>query len=347
MRFRLAALLFVVASIASAQVQKGIQNGRVVDDEGKVLLTPKVARQMKESGAQWVRVQFRLIPPSTKWEIGLIVKYREAINNVRAEGLNVLGVLDNESASGTQSDWTEHSAEAHGGTGDNEYIQRWTADVFRPLMFAFSDVPNWEIWSGPNQWSTSQPGDKDKLPGRSYMYPSNFAWLLKRCFEEARLSKLKVVIVSGGLSVSSQSEAETAVYLQETVKAGVRHAAWNDTATKHKSFPFDAVGVRVAPAGGGNLATQLSAIAKIAADLEPKRPRKIWVTELGWTSTDSQGEAELAAHLKQALDDLAEVPQVGPVFWSRLTDAPGALTGLRRVDGTAKPAWEAFLAWKG
>src|SRR5687768_7225075 len=111
MRICLAVFLLLLSMTASAQLEKGLQEGWVLDDEDKVLLTARVAQQMKDAGAQWVRVNFRLTPKHPKWDAGLMVRYREVVNNIRSSQMKVLGVLGPDAATATQSDWIEHSAE--------------------------------------------------------------------------------------------------------------------------------------------------------------------------------------------------------------------------------------------
>jgi len=89
--------------------------------------------------------------------------------------------------------------------------------------------------------------------------------------------------------------------------------------------------------------------------------KPIWMTELGWTSTTSTcargmwagqkpagvSEAAQAANLKEAYHCLAGYPYVEAALWFTLTDLTGQGEeldhyGLRRLDGSHKPAWDAF-----
>jgi hypothetical protein len=91
--------------------------------------------------------------------------------------------------------------------------------------------------------------------------------------------------------------------------------------------------------------------------------KPIWMTELGWstaTSPCARGawagrkpagvtEAEQAANLTEAYRCLANYPYVESGLWFTLDDTTGRGAeldnyGLRREDGSRKPAWDAFAA---
>ena len=91
--------------------------------------------------------------------------------------------------------------------------------------------------------------------------------------------------------------------------------------------------------------------------------KPIWMTELGWTTTTSTcargmwagqkpsgvTEAAQAANLKEAYHCLAGYPYIEAAMWFTLKDSSGNGDeldhyGLQRLDGSHKPAWDAFQA---
>jgi exo-beta-1,3-glucanase (GH17 family) len=80
-------------------------------------------------------------------------------------------------------------------------------------------------------------------------------------------------------------------------------------------------------------------------------PRPIWITELGWSTApqaeESVTEREQARYVADALDRALNdwdgfVERIFIYSWDRSRDDPGDLEahfGLRRADGSFKPAW--------
>jgi len=96
--------------------------------------------------------------------------------------------------------------------------------------------------------------------------------------------------------------------------------------------------------------------AEIARERDADRP--IWITEIGWSTAQADegvSEEEQARHLGAALDRaLGEwrdfVPVVFVYGWDRDNGAPDDLEGhfgVRRADGSFKPAWEAVTRRAG
>jgi hypothetical protein len=214
------------ASFASAtQGSQGLQDGWAIDDDGKFrgglhLLADGEFTFMKNAGAGWTRINFRLgncfrdwTTPVTQVAIDTgqchpstlnrtaLDQYVEVVRVARAQGLRVLGLLSNESLPGDQSDWTFNNAEHTAlGDGDNTYIRRF-ATVAGVLAARFSrrgqGVDEWEVWNEPNAWSENpRPG---VYTGSSFIYPSNFAQLLRRSYAAIKRAAPGAVVISGGL----------------------------------------------------------------------------------------------------------------------------------------------------
>jgi hypothetical protein len=58
-------------------------------------------------------------------------------------------------------------------------------------------IASWELWNEPNAWeSNPSPG---VYTGSSFIYPSNFAWLLKRGSASIRMAQPSATLVAGGV----------------------------------------------------------------------------------------------------------------------------------------------------
>jgi len=344
----IATAALALSLLAQQRPQVGIQDGWALDDDLKPILTKEAARRMKEVGAEWVRFHFRLNAKHQKWDEPMLKAYAETLANAEGAGLKVLGLFTYESWPGGQAKWTENSSEAHGGNGDNAYVREWATKGFRLMLKRFPSVRAWEVWNEPDCWTDTPPGNKDKLPGMFYIYPSNYAWLLKRAYAEARRVKNPPLIVMGGLlgmEKPTPEESVSAGYLRALFDAGRRHAGWKERS------PFDAWGLHIYAGAKetltpGHFDKFPSTFLRVADGLEAAQ-KPVWVTEIGWPTDDNPASESLQAEcLSASFKSLAKYPRFGPVFWFKFRDEPhaGLLYGLVRKDGTKKPAWEALRA---
>ena len=351
--------LILLASGRVGAMEKGIQDGWAVDNDDRVLLTAAVAREMRSAGARWVRLDFRLNARHKTWNEAILNAYAQVVANLQREHLAVLGLITNEAWPGAQTDWIANNAEVAGGSGDNAYLRDLTGIAFRRLLRRFPSVRAWEIWNEPNAWTQNAPGRADKLPGGSYIYPSNFAWLLRRAFEESRALPRPVTIVSGGVLAADFTDNLdsnlAAPYLRDTWRAGRTLGGWDRLRKQYRCWPLDGWGLHLYLKTGSRIRPEEFtpypvAFARLRDDLEGGPSRKtIWITEIGWATPPGPGhlsEDDQAANVTIALESLRRLPAIGPVLWFTLHDNPAASLyyGLRRADDTPKPAWAAFQA---
>jgi len=184
---------------------RGLQDGWAIDNSCGVLFTPEVASVIADSGAAWLRINFRL-GGSQSWTetvtcngVSALDLYDTVVNNARAEGLQVLGLLSNESWPGSQAEWQANSAEWAEGSGDNGYLVAFSKNAAAVLFERFAGrVAAWEVWNEPNAYTSYSPGTG--YTGSTYIYPSNFAWLLRHVYEEkVAAGILETLLISGGL----------------------------------------------------------------------------------------------------------------------------------------------------
>ena len=171
-------------------------------------------------------------------------QYDQVVNDALSRGLKILGLINNEFWIGGQTAWTENNAEHTAGNGDNAYLQALSLHAAVVLATHYAGTINaWEVWNEPNAWTSSpSPG---VYTGGSYIYPSNFAWLLRHIYEDTRNAGITgLTFVSGGIlghdiggSFSSGSDYITAMYNQGLAKAG-----WSSVKQTLGSYPLDAIG---------------------------------------------------------------------------------------------------------
>ncbi len=179
-----------------------------MDDSGNVVFAHSVMNQLpiiQASGAGWVRINFRLGAVYPDWTSpgpngrSALQQYDLVVGDALARGLRVLGLLSNDSWRGSQADWTAGNAENRLGTGDNAFMRDFSRRTAVVLARHFQGrVSHWQIWNEPNIWGNNpRPGVYE---GETFLYPSNFAWLLRHVYEDTRAAGLTgLTIVSGGV----------------------------------------------------------------------------------------------------------------------------------------------------
>ncbi|HEY6228634.1 MAG TPA: hypothetical protein VI282_16065, partial [Verrucomicrobiae bacterium] len=113
----------IIATVLSASLSRavgphGTQVGWAIDDSGNVLITDAVADRLAQSGAGWVRLEFRRGPYNGDTST-FYTKYDEIVNRLRARGLQIIGNITYSTWPGAQSDWQANNWENTGGDGYN------------------------------------------------------------------------------------------------------------------------------------------------------------------------------------------------------------------------------------
>jgi hypothetical protein len=219
---------------AADTFKQGLQDGWSLSDSGvqccgQLLLEelPKMA----EVGSRQLRVNLRLGACFRDWTTPVTSKdvttrgcdpsvvgktavgaYDPVLADALARGFVILGLLSNESWQGQQSAWTANNAEnSRKGTGDNRYIQDFAQKAAGVLASAYDGhrsavvngtivslrISSWQLWNEPNAWEAN-PGP-GVYTGSSFIYPSNFAWLLKRGSASIKAAQPSATVLSGGL----------------------------------------------------------------------------------------------------------------------------------------------------
>ena len=168
--------------------------------------------------------------------------------------------------------------------------------------------------------------------GGNYIYPSNFAWLLRHLYEDTRKAGLTgLTFVSGGVfghdlrgAFSSGSD-----YITETYNQGLAHAGWRSVKQAHGSYPVDAIGQHLyidqARATSSRKITKyLNAVRNAYVAFEGSATTKTTViTEVGWT-TASVNQRNQADNLKLAYSVFKKTTYVKNAYWFNIQDVPEA-----------------------
>jgi hypothetical protein len=183
-----------------------------------------------------VRLNFRLGACFTSWTATgcstadaptALADYDTVVNTaISTYHLQVTGLLSNESwTDQNQNDWTANNAEVSGGNGDNHYVQTFATSVAGVLAQHFAGrISSWEVWNEPNAW-TSSPS-LGVYTGGTYLYPSNFAWLLKHAYAAIKKDEpgSASTVLSGGLFGHDPAGASLLVTQADgTVRRVVKH----------------------------------------------------------------------------------------------------------------------------
>lgn len=236
-----------------------------------------------------------------------------------------------------------------GGSGDNTYIQNFETHAARVLIPHFAGkIDNWEVWNEPNAPLT-------------YIYPSNFAWLLRRTYVAAKDSGVPgLTMVSGGV-LSTHSQASTTLtsantgadYLRDTYAQGKAHADWETLKSTYGSYPLDVIGQHLyIDQWGRTKANRIEKAMSLVHDAYVageggSTSKKTHVTEMGW-STSLVSERIQADNLGTAYAKLKQLTYTPRTYWFFLQDIPVAnlFHGLLRSDSTEKRSWTSYKALK-
>ena len=330
----------------------GTQAGWPIDDSANILITDAVADRMAQSGAGWIRLHFRF-GPYTSDTAQFYSTYDTIVNRLRSRGLQIVGLMSNESWPGSQTDWQANNWENTGGDGYNTYIDGFGYAFARMASHWQSSVKYWEIWNEPNCWN-SNPSPGVYL-GCSYIYPSNFAALLTHCHSQVHFyNNIPVTVISGGLfghDISGFSSGNAgADYLSSTYNVGINNTgkfAW--TMATYGQYPLDAIGQHIYINQGGAVSstwfgTYLDYVHSVLTSWEGAgSSKKTWMTEFGWT-TASVSESTQSSNLGTAYNVMNGKNYLKSGLQFQMDDNPpgNAYYGLFRSDLTKKPSWTTF-----
>jgi hypothetical protein len=272
------------------------------------------------------------------------------VNAALNAGLQVLGLLSNESWPGNQTQWTANNAEnTPGGNGDNPYFQAFSQNAAVVLASHFDGkIGLWEVWNEPDAWSSNpSPG---VYSGSSFIYPSNFAWLLHHIYNDVKSNYTRDVrFVSGGLFGNDLgpilNTSSGVDYIAATYRAGIAHANWSTDLSMNGSYPLDSIGMHLyidqgRSTSAAKITQYLQAVRASYVNYEGGNTNKqLLLTEIGWTTATVTAQVQ-ASNLSTAYTTTKALPYVKDVYWFSIQDIPEAKQayGLFDGSGNAKPS---------
>lgn len=347
--------LTVLDGRAFAAGPYGVDDGWAVDHPtGHVLLTPVKVRQYTDAGAGWIRIEFSLLDRPLghdTWDPDILALYDQAIDNARAGGLRVVGLIDGGSWRGTQTDWLQNSVEEAAGDGDNVYFQNYVANAVVPLVLHFQGrIDTWELWNEPNACTTGCP-----YRGGTYVHPSNLSWALARAWVEVHINQSisNVSLYLGGVfghniggTISYRNAG--AQYIDDTYAVGLGAAgsfAW--TWAEYGVLPVDGIMQHFyLDQGGLTTAVHVRQYLDFVRQAYTKyeggdTTKKTIITELGWRTTSVSQEVQ-ASNIATSFEVLRSTPYVAGATLFRYGDVPGLAFGIVTGAGAHKLAYDDF-----
>ncbi|HSU52628.1 MAG TPA: fibronectin type III domain-containing protein, partial [Candidatus Dormibacteraeota bacterium] len=327
----------------------GSDNGWAIDNTGYALLTTSVGTQMVQGETGWIRIEMRLIPGRTNWDAAMLGYYDTAVNNARNSGLQVLLLIDGGSWPGSQSDWEANNNENNPAfNGDNVYVEGFATNAALPIVQHFRDrVKVYELWNEPNAWTTSYG------VGGSFLYPSNYGWLLARSWEAIHKKQgiNDVILFFGGVfghnigGVTSYGNAG-AQYLDDTYSTGTNAAksgSFRYIKTNYNAYPLDGIGEHIYLSPGGLVASNTFRqyeewVHQACTKYEGvNTPKKTFITEFGWQTTNSSNangvsQAVQDTNLVTAFSAINATPYVQMAIWFQWKDNPAGSLWYGVVD---------------
>ena len=343
----------------------GVDVGWTVDHtSGAIDFTAAVASQLSLGEVGWVRVEAALVKGHTNWDATMLNYYDTVVQNAQGAGLQVLMLIDNTSWPGNQAAWCTNNSENNAGAnGDNLYVENYATNAVVPLVQHFHDrVKVYELWNEPNCW-TANPSN-GVYTGATYVYPSNFGWLLTRSWEAIHGTNQfnDVTLFSGGLfglnSYGASYSAAGAQYLDDTYNTGTnltKGGAFAHTKAVYNAYPLDGIGQHFYLNVGGVVSSNTvrqyedwvhQALTKYEGT---NCLKKTFITEFGWQTTNSGNANGVSAavqdtNLATAFSAIHATPYVQMAIWFDWKDNPaGAMWyGVLYSSGTAKPSYVDF-----
>jgi hypothetical protein len=368
--FGIIAVMLALAPVPLARAadddHQGLQGGWAVDDRGNVNFVSSFSLHnavMHEAEAGWVRLNFRLGGCFRDWTsvgcngMSALQTYDQAVDIALTNNFRVLGLIGHEAWHGTQEEWTAGNAEHDRGNGDNPYVRHLAEEAVEILAVHFKDrIGQWEIWNEPNAW-TERDG-RGRPRGGSFIYPSNFAWVLTHAYDAIKAARPDAEVVSGGLFghdlgdpaiLFARGPCPTgapsgADYLCATYEMGLTHAGW-----RSGRFPFDHVGQHVyidggSPTSEAKLRFYLDDLRDAYLSYEgSETPKATYITEFGWSTAFVPQDVQ-AYNLLLAFDTFRQVGYVARAYWFHAQDVPEAdlYYGLTEASGRKKRSFETF-----
>jgi hypothetical protein len=292
------------------------------------------------------------------WEQSLDLKVEDAAKN----GYSILGLFDERDVKGAANlNQFYLRSEEPGWQEFQSFVRTAVKRYGRDGIFwdqhpglPYHPVRVWEVWNEPNS-SSYAPG--------GVSWPKKYAELLIETAKTIRIAQAETLdpghafdslVLHAGLFSTATPQAGKLV--------GVKEFVTEASTINGYEASFDGFGLHPyalnAPEKRLERFKENVNEAQSALDTVG-RSAPIWITELGWPAITEDGiegsEAEQATLLTQSFNWAKTRPNIAEITWYNYQDRSLSLsgpkwaevTGLRRIDGTFRPSWNAFRAQTG
>lgn len=302
-----------------------------------------------DTATQYVRINFILGPwtsPADATRRGSqnltwFETFDEIVNGLTSRGVKIYGLIGAE------------AVKSSSGLNTEQYVNDYVSN-FVSIVDHFKDrVRVYESFNEPNDWAG---GTSAQVP------PYWFARMLEQIYRSVRLEggraadpAWQVTLVSGPLF--SHDMDTVAPYFSQVYSEGINNLGWAALKTQYGTYPLDGIGYHIYVSQGtteaaaikGKISENLNAIWGVIQNYEGnKTPKKLWVSEMGWSSDYVGGEAGQALNMQTSFDYLLPDTRIALVSWFCLTDFPGAGYGIFKMgsfrESDKKAAWQTFHA---
>jgi len=199
-------------------------------------------------------------------------------------------------------------------------------------------VAAWEIWNEPNHeeyWKAPDPA-------------AAYAALVKAAYPAVKAADPAATVVAGALSQSDHA------FTRRLYELGIK-GSFDAFSIHPYSDDFSPLDARTGQDARYSFIRGVPAVHDVMLAYGDTRP--LWLTESGFSTSPARtsqswlngvSEATQADYLSKEIQQVAQWPYVQATFWFNLQDTSADRAdlfgncGLRRWDGTAKPAWAAF-----
>ena len=201
--------------------------------------------------------------------------------------------------------------------------------------FPAMPIVDWQFWNEPNS----------KLFWKPAPDPAGYVELLRGFQRTVHAADSRARVLLGGLFPTPRGDITMVSFLTQLY--GLGGGRLFDAAAVH---PY---------AANPQRAIDSTAELRSLMDRNGDGEKPIWITEVGWASEGRPpglvvGLEGQAAYVKQTFELASQSRDrlgIAGVIWYSLSDTPGPLwvghCGLFTVDGTPKPAWDAFAEVAG
>ena len=289
---------------------------------------------IKASSAEWVSFDFDWStvqaagPTSYSW-----APLDKAVNAANARGLKVLAIPDY-TPSWARAPRTDNK---YPPTNNGDYVNFVAAAVTR---YAPQGVHTWAIWNEPNNPDFWKPNPD----------VAAYSQLLKATYPTIKTLDRSAVVLTGGTAPASGS-LSPASWLSGLYAHGAKDSF--DAISHHPYAGLPYGPATVAPWNPFQQTLELHHLMVANAD----GAKKIWGTEAGAYTGEAIGAVDRTTQAQFITDYLRLWSRwssfTGPLFIYELRDAGTNRAnrednwGLLTTNGTAKPAWHAFIAALG